>query len=193
MLLNNFRRVLVNTLSDRIGINYIQQGGMSNELITTAGNLSNNKSSYMDDPGLPIDDDCSLVTTDTIYNSTGVPSGDSLSNFLFFLGTGNTPPTIDDYKLSGALITGLTAQTVLTTVTNNTIVFSVIATNNTETPVTINELGLGAKNNSSNNNFAILLTRDVLPTPVTLNTGDSKTFSVTIDFRSLTNSYNNGN
>lgn len=185
MLLNNFRRVLVNTISD--SLNLSKKEGMTGEIKSTGGVVYKPDSkAYMAFP--PIDglgNSCNICTSDNRYNSTSIPT--SSTNFLgceIYLGTGNVTPTIDDYKLSGKLVTGLTSQEKSTTANNNSITFSAIATNNTESPVTIKEIGLGGYHNSPACVF--LLTRDVLATPVTLNTGDSKTFSITIDFRSLT-------
>lgn len=182
MLLNNFRRVLVNTISDRLRLSQIE--GMTGELKTTGGAVYNpGTQNYPAIDGLSFN--CNICKSSTNYDGTSV----SLSNITFagceiYLGTGNITPTINDYKLSGELVTGLTSQKQATTATNNSITFSAIATNNTKSPVTIKEIGLGGYYN--NPVFVILLTRDVLPTPVTLNTGDSKTFSITIDLRSLT-------
>ena len=186
MLLNNFRRALVNTISDRLNLSQIS--GMTGEIKTTGGVLFNPSKTYMDFPTLNNSGyQSSIATVATSYNSTDAPANSSWSftGYQIYLGTGNVTPTIDDYKLSGELITGLTSQEQGTTANNNSITFSAIATNNTESPVTIKEIGLGGYY-SGNQPFVILLTRDVLATPVTLNTGDSKRFSITIDFRSLT-------
>lgn len=185
MLLNNFRRVLVNTISGSLGLS--QTMGMTGEIKTTGGKVYQPSSqSYMGYPQISgLSSNCNICTSGTRYDSTSITT----SRFVFqgceiYLGTGNVTPTIDDYKLSGELVTGLTSQGKSTTANNNSITFSAIATNNTESPVTIKEIGLGGYYN--NPDCAVLLTRDVLTTPVTLNTGDSKTFSITIDFRSLT-------
>lgn len=183
MLLNNFRRVLVNTITSDLRLT--QTNGMTGELKTTGGAVYKN-SNYINSPEMSgLSSYCNICTSGTNYDGTTAPSG----NFMFqgcqiYLGTGNVTPTINDYKLSGELITGLTSQRQDTSATNNSITFSAIATNNTESPVTIKEIGLGGY--YSNTPCVFLLTRDVLPTPVTLNTGDSKRFSITIDFRSLT-------
>lgn len=181
MLLNNFRRVLVNTISDDLNLSQIS--GMTKEIKTTGGALSvdNKKSPILSSSGKY----SFIATVATFYNSTAVPPTYTwnFTGYQIYLGTGNVTPTIDDYKLSGELITGLSSQEQSTTATNNSITFSAIATNNTDAPVTIKEIGLGGRFGS---NFAVLLTRDVLATPVTLNVGDSKRFSITIDFRSLT-------
>lgn len=183
MLLNNFRRVLVNTISDRLSLFEIR--GMTEEIKTTGGTVC--RPSSKDFPQIDgLSSTCNICTSGKKYDGTSITS----ASFVFqgceiYLGTGNVTPTIDDYKLSGELVTGLTSQEQNTTANNNSITFSAIATNNTESPVTIKEIGLGGYFGGSAP-FVVLLTRDVLATPVTLNTGDSKTFSITIDFRSLT-------
>ena len=184
MLLNNFRRVLVNTISGSLGLS--QKDGMTGEIRTTGGKLYRPGQSYMSYPYLTgLSSTCNICTSGTSYDSTNAPTGTfTFSGCEIYLGTGNVTPTIDDYKLSGELVTGLESQEQSTTVNNNSIKFSAIATNSTESPVTIKEIGLGGYD--SGTKFVVLLTRDVLATPVTLNTGDSKTFSITIDFRSLT-------
>lgn len=186
MLLNNFRRVLVNAISSSLRLTQIN--GMTGEIKTTGGTVYKPSSqSYIDCPQMDgLSTDCNICTDGGIYNSTSVPTGGFyFAGCQIYLGTGNVTPTIDDYKLSGELVTGLTSQAKSTTANNNSITFSAIATNNTESPVTIKEIGLGGYSTGTTP-CVVLLTRDVLTTPVTLNTGDSKTFSITIDFRSLT-------
>lgn len=185
MLLNNFRRILVNSLLGNI--NSAQYTGMTGEIITTGGVLYNPSQAYRKYPALGILSQTSIAVGAASYNSTEAPPNGSFGFtwYRIYLGTGNVTPTIGDYKLSGELITGLTSQEQSTTATNNSITFSATATNNTESPVTIKEIGLGGEY-TGNSPFVVLLTRDVLATPVTLNVGDSKTFSITIDFRSLT-------
>lgn len=185
MLLNNFRRVLVNTISKYLNLS--QTKSMTGEAKTTGGKVYNPKSQtsigYPQISGLgPV---CDICTSGSNYDSTSIPDGNfNFTGCEIYLGTGNVTPTIDDYKLSGELITSLISQGQGTTANNNSITFSAIATNNTDAPVTIKEIGLGGY--YTNSPCVFLLTRDVLATPVTLNTGDSKTFSITIDFRSLT-------
>lgn len=186
MLLNNFRRVLVNTISHNLNLSQIM--GMTREIKTTGGTVYKPSSpTYIDYPQTSgLSSTCNICTSGTNYDATSIPTGNfNFAGCEIYLGTGNVTPTIDDYKLSGELVTGLTSQQQHTTANNNSITFSAIATNNTESPVTIKEIGLGGYTTGTTA-CVILLTRDVLATPVTLNTGDSKTFSITIDFRSLT-------
>lgn len=187
MLLNNFRRVLVNTLVGIFRLSYTNYAGMSNEIKTTAGNLTEYNGSQYTEPGLSYADSLDYIPS-YCYAGTVTKPVTAYSKLYFACGDGDTPPTIEDYKLSGELITGLSYQTQATSANNNSVQFSITTTNNTENPRTIKEVGicLGYNYNQTQAYCAVLLTRDVLPTPVTLNTGDSKTFSVTIDFRSLT-------
>lgn len=183
MLLNNFRRVLVNTISSCLRLTQLE--GMTGEIRTT-GSIVYEPDNQNFPQMSSLSSHCNICTNNESYDSTSIPA----SNIIFsgceiYLGTGNVTPTIDDYKLSGELVTGLTSQKQSTTADNNSITFSAIATNNTESPVTIKEIGLGGYIDG-NTPCAVLLTRDVLATPVTLNVGDSKRFSITIDFRSLT-------
>lgn len=186
MLLNNFRRVLVNTISETLNLSLL--GGMSGEIKTTGGTVYEGAAvTYRDAPTFSgLGRVCEICLDDSLYNATTIPASSfNFNGCVICLGTGNVTPTIGDYKLSGELITGLTSQSQTTSATNNSITFSATATNNTESPVTIKEIGLGGYR-SGIDGCVILLTRDVLATPVTLNTGDSKTFSITIDLRSLT-------
>lgn len=186
MLLNNFRRALVNEITRSISVGSSQLSGMTGEMKMTGGGVYFHKN-YINYPAIgDLSPKCNICTSGAAYNSTTVPTGGiSFSVGEIYLGTGNVTPTIDDYKLSGELITGLTSQEQSVSANNNSITFSAIAINNTESPVTIKEIGLGGKV-GGNYPCVFLLTRDVLATPVTLNTGDSKIFSITIDFRSLT-------
>lgn len=186
MLLNNFRRLLVNTISDSLDLPKTM--GMTEEIKTTGGAVFKPASkTYMTYPRISgLSSVCNICTSSSPYDSTGVTTTQLVfQGSEIYLGTGNVTPTIDDYKLSGELVTGLTSQGKGTTANNNSITFSAIATNNTESPVTIKEIGLGGYCTGTTP-CVVLLTRDVLATPVTLNAGDSKTFSITIDFRSLT-------
>lgn len=185
MLLNNFRKVLVNTISGNLNLSKIM--GMTGEIKTTGGAVYIPSSqTYRNSPSIAgLSSKCNICKSGTNYDGTSITAGICAFNGCeIYLGTGNVTPTIDDYKLSGELITGLTSQEQDTTATNNSITFSAIATNNLKSPVTIKEIGLGGYYGAVP--FVVLLTRDVLATPVTLNTGDSKRFSITIDFRSLT-------
>lgn len=181
MLLNNFRYFVVNTLKESWGF-----GGNTTStprIKFTDGSLYSYLLSY---PKAIASTTIALLPS-KFYNTAENASWGTAYSYMV-LGTGDTPPTVEDYKLSGELITSLTYQGQPTLNDNNSLTYSILVTNNTEQPVTIKEvcLAIGTGNTSQSAGAAALLTRDVLPNPVTLNVGDSKTFSITIDFRSLT-------
>lgn len=185
MLLNNFRYFVVNTLKTSWGFG--SNTTARPRIKFTDGSLFSLSSQYRTKPNA-INTTTIALLPSRFYNTGNNLDWNSVYAYMA-LGTGETPPTVEDYKLSGELITGLTYQGQPTLNDNNSLTYSILVTNNTEQPVTIKEvcLALGTDStNSTSSEAAALLTRDVLATPVTLNTGDSKTFSITIDFRSLT-------
>ena len=96
-------------------------------------------------------------------------------------GTGTTPPTFDDYKLSGSIIAGLTGTLTKDCVNdedgNFVITISATLTNTNSTDVTIGEIGYsrsftGRGTTGNSNAYAyILIDRTVLDTPVTIPAG----------------------
>lgn len=184
MLLNNFRYFVVNTLKNSWGFG--ANTTATPRIKFTDGSLFS-ESSYSDIQPISISATTIALLPSKFYNTADNTNWKTSYSYMV-LGTGDTPPTVEDYKLSGELITGLTSQGQPTLNDNNSLTYSILVTNNTEQPVTIKEvcLAIGTEIESTSSGAAALLTRDVLATPVTLNTGDSKTFSITIDFRSLT-------
>lgn len=183
MLLNNFRYFVVNSLKHTWS--FEDKTTATPRIKFTDGSLF----SYSQCSTQPYNMTANKIPLlpSKLYNTTSNKNW-TVGYAYMVLGTGETPPTVEDYKLSGELITGLTYQGQPTLNDSNSLTYSILVTNNTEQPVTIKEvcLALGTDYEGSSSGAAALLTRDVLATPVTLNTGDSKTFSITIDFRSLT-------
>lgn len=105
------------------------------------------------------------------------------SQWAFGFGTGTTPPTIDDYKFSGDLVTP-TLVSVSGTAYNgsNGSIFAMAVINPTQEAMTINEIGLFRSVESYS---CVMLTRDVLPQPVVLQPGESKGFQIYIDTQSF--------
>lgn len=183
MLLNNFRYFVVNTL--KVSWGFGENTTSTPKIKFTDGSLF----SYSPSQPYRINSNTIALLPSKFYNTADNISAWNQSYPYMVLGTGDTPPTVEDYKLSGELITSLTYQGQPTLNDNNSLTYSILVTNNTEQPVTIKEVCLAIGTNivsANNSGAAALLTRDVLPNPVTLNVGDSKTFSITIDFRSLT-------
>lgn len=119
-------------------------------------------------------------------------SGSYGHTVTMLVGTGTTPPTKNDYKLesqlpltSGVDSTRMDASTFLLTCTREFI-------NNTESPVTINELGIydvccGRTSNSASGSVSniFLIGREVLSEPVIIDVNRSYTFSYFIDMSGI--------
>lgn len=108
-----------------------------------------------------------------------------------FLGTGTTPPTINDYCLSGDAITTFTYSTTMdTTGDENGMTFSAsyTITNTGDSAFTIGEVALmGSSASSSSYNTAkykILYERTVLDTPLTIEAGGvgQLTYTIRLNF-----------
>lgn len=142
--------------------------------------------------------------TDLMISSEGnvstAGSGWSTQTTLV-VGSGTTPVTDDDYKLD-APITTLTAVSATTSCKTNdtgntlsptTFVISTTYRNDTEAPITVNEIGImipvGYKlSGTSTNDNAIsscLIYREVLTTPVTIEPNQLRTFSITTDVATI--------
>lgn len=111
-------------------------------------------------------------------------------------GTGNVAPTIDDYKLSGELVTGLNTSNVTFVTTDTyengrrtrTVVYTI--SNTADADITIGEVGLvgfirGASSSSSSYTYnnQVLLERTALEEPVTIPAGGvgRVTYSITVE------------
>ena len=110
------------------------------------------------------------------------------STLAMLVGTSDTPPTVDDIKLGN--------QIQLTHINDScSMIDGVISLirefqNNTESEVTIKEVGLyvisgntGGASSSFENLFIFLVGRNILQTPVTIPIGDIASFQYRIDFK----------
>lgn len=147
-----------------------------------------------------------LDNFEDFWNGSTLNGAGSTSYFntyvLLLVGTGTTPPTVDDYKLEAPLFNDditLLAVSNPCGIMNGTL--TATYQNQGDTNITINELGagviIGLGNNSSNASVTsssstapqyggcFQLTRSVLTVPVILEPGATRTFSVTIDLTNL--------
>lgn len=111
--------------------------------------------------------------------ATAVSGG---TGFGVFCGSGDTPPTEDDYTLAEPLTLGYVAGSITNTTINKVIQYTV-QNNNTEA-VTIRELGLCLNyryGSTQSSCFIILLNRKLLPTPITLEVGEQAIITFTVD------------
>ena len=170
MLLKNFGALLANALADDTlteGVLKCTTGEFPaavdlRKMPNTTSSLSN------------------VVSSITYGNNEG---GSSAATWAFGFGDGTTPPTIDDYKFSGELVTlSIMQSTGIASNGSNGATFQMVVINRTGGAVTINEIGLFSQ---VVNLGAVMLTRDVLPEPVVLDPGDSKGFEIYIDTQSF--------
>ena len=105
-----------------------------------------------------------LATTSVVNSTTGV-----------IIGSGNTPPTINDYKLENRITTPATASAEVSKTRDEngyTITSLLTITNTHSEDITIAEIGLySTGSNSSAEMNMVLFERTVLDTPVTIPAG----------------------
>lgn len=106
------------------------------------------------------------------------------------LGSGDTQPTIDDYKMDSALVNVLThvgeSNPRVSSPSSegwSKLMWSQTVTNNTQDPVVVKEIGIFGRVSTgvAAARPCVLYTRDVID-PVTIQVGETKTFIITIDF-----------
>ena len=121
------------------------------------------------------------------YTNNG--SSDS-TNTLYkgiILGTGTTPPTYSDYKMENYK-TGLTYSNETATWSAPSFILTESATNNTDASIIVSEVGVFGMKGESASYKKILLTRNVIE-PVTIKPGETKTFTVKINFDKFSDAY----
>lgn len=109
----------------------------------------------------------------------------SKSNGGVYFGSGNTPATIDDYKLSGDVIQNITTSYVENSIyeedgSAGTLSYTYTITNNNDTEITIGEVALfgeaywqtaSSSNSATYTHFFYLFERTALESPVTIPAG----------------------
>lgn len=111
--------------------------------------------------------------------ATSVSSG---TGFGIFCGSGDTPPTEDDYTLVEPLSLDYIAGSITDTAINKVIQYTV--QNNNSEAITIRELGLCVSywyHSVLEDNWNILLNRKLLDTPITLEVGEQAIITFTVD------------
>ena len=147
--------------------------------------------------GTPMTDNCYVNAGGYLYqmpdtsiaydeNNTQVPYGQYQGNLrAIVLGSGSTPATIEDYKMENYITPAqLTRSNESISLPDGTfkVVITLTVTNNNAEPITVSEVGTYMQGYTTGYP-AILLTRTVLDNPVVLNQGDSKTFTVEVDYQ----------
>lgn len=113
----------------------------------------------------------------------GIVRTDTYNGGVIF-GTGDTAPTFDDYKLSGSMITTITASAAASAVQDNdgcTFVGTYTITNTGDEEITIKEIGLLL---NSKHGYRHLIERTVLDTSVTIPVGGvgQVTYTIRMDY-----------
>ena len=209
---NNFARIIAGLFStaygDATGTTVGEGGGytlkVTDGTARTDGQVTNNKSGI--GCGLALGyGRFHLSSNDTklMIPSSGIVSaaGQGISDqTTLVVGSGTTPVTDDDYKLD-VPITTLTAVSATTscksddaenTLSPTTFTITTTYRNDTEAPVTVNEIGImipvGYKYSGGANPNALsscLIYREVLETPVTIEPNQLRTFSIATDVATI--------
>lgn len=124
-----------------------------------------------------------LSNGSNVYAGTGTATS-SPQYYGVILGDGDTPPTVNDYKLAGNMITDFTATTaVSTTVQDDKIVFTGTynITNTGASTLTIKEYALRVAN--PNSSVYAIFNRGVFATPVVIEPGQTGIVTIEIIFQ----------
>lgn len=124
---------------------------------------------------------CKVINNGSYMEGSSTNGANRVSGVIF--GNGTTAPTVDDYKLSGDAVTGLSSSNVTYTTSsesvNGTKQLTVVYTisNTTGAAITIGEIGLlqyvgtAASSSGSSTYRSVLIERTVLEEPVTIPAG----------------------
>lgn len=193
MLTNNFKKLLyfgnngnfINVLGNSVAMSSVITS-------TTSGSVTNNHEylgcgrtfNYSTTTGSN-----NYTNEQTTYTWVGVVStanNATISGFTLFVGSGTTAPTVSDYKLETPVELAVTAASCYQNEDGKVIVSRTFY-NSTSSSVTLNELGLYSfYNNANPTQSIILLGRKVFSAPVTIASGDSYTFTYTVDMSDIT-------
>lgn len=123
--------------------------------------------------------DCPKVQTVT---GSGARPLDRIS---IVVGSGDVAPTYDDYKMGNPLDLSTVTQAYSTN--GGVMTFVKTFKNDSGSEVTVKEVGLFGT--PENDGCCVVLTRTVLNTPVTIANGETKTFTVVVDWNKFSEGY----
>ena len=104
------------------------------------------------------------------------------------LGKGTTPPTYSDYKMENYNI-GVTYSNSTASWSAPNVIITESATNNTDANIIVSEIGMFGTDSDNNQYYnKVLYTRNVIE-PVTIKPGETKTFTVKINFDKFSDAY----
>ena len=108
-----------------------------------------------------------------------------LDKISVVVGSGDVAPTYDDYKMGNPLNLSTVTQSYSTT--GGVMTFVKTFKNNSGSEVTVKEVGLFGT--PGDYNCCVVLTRTVLSSPVTIANGETKTFTVVVDWNKFSEGY----
>ena len=191
MLLNNFKllfqfypdNTFVNVLGDTVYKGNILAGQPDADRYNGHCNYASNLL-YNYNPNVGSNNYTSEQKTYAWTGITGARCNSDLygryNGFVLFVGTGDTPPTPDDYKLENAVELGVLTASCIHYANGRTIVSREFF-NNKDEDVTIKEIGCYIFANISPNQPLVMIARKVLPTPVIIPDEQHYMFTYTID------------
>lgn len=105
-------------------------------------------------------------------------------------GSGNTPASISDISLENRILTNIIDSNGSFSITGDKLIISQSIT--AKAPLTIREVGLRCVDalNLTLDSMSALLARTVLQNAIDINTGETKTFTITIDFNKFVDNTN---
>lgn len=119
------------------------------------------------------------------HMSKGIISESSIGTLHLKIGTGTTPPTVDDFELT-ELESRVSCDTVIVgNSANNTKTYTATFSNPLNTDITVAEVGLYGTiiyNGMTESFMEVLLDRTVLSTPITIPAGESKAITYELGF-----------
>lgn len=124
------------------------------------------------------------TSLNTIINSDGI-SSDVGGGVCIGFGAGSKQVSLEDYKLE-TIINNLSYQSGSVVTTEEGYIVTTSVKNTTSRDIIVSEVGLfgrGERRSTySASEYPFMLTRNVLETPITIKAGETKTFTITINF-----------
>ena len=180
MLTNNFKKIMTKFLMANWSSNF-------NPGITDLKNFDNTTGTINSSSAPAAVPGCfNAVCSD---NQVIIPTGGEASwnGLIVAVGTGSTEPTVDDYTLDSLVTyTDMPVSSATVGVTaSGTKQFTYVLNNATDAAITVTELGLYLRSSAMTTGLTklcCLLGRELLNTPVTVQPGQTATFTYEIGF-----------
>jgi hypothetical protein len=122
------------------------------------------------------------TSLNTIINSDGISSNVKGGVCIGFGAGGSKQVSLEDYNLE-TIIDNLSYQSSSVETTEEGYTVTTSVKNNTSTDIIVSEVGLFCRGQNNYSSYdPCMLTRNVLETPITIKSNETKTFTITINF-----------